>query len=94
MTATLPELARAVTATSIWEQRSLATPAQLDVARQRADSLRAQAAGIASGYAKVAPTLTPSVLADQATRAWQTLVTSPRSAVVVSNHAPTLEVEP
>ncbi|HEX4462796.1 MAG TPA: SPFH domain-containing protein [Polyangia bacterium] len=94
VTASMPELARAVTATSVWEQRSAAAKSQLEVARQQADSLRAQAAGIAAGYGKVAPTLSPGVLADQAARAWQTLVTSPLTSVVVAHQQPVVEVEP
>lgn len=94
VTAQLPAFARAVTATSVWQERAAATRAQLDVARRQADRLRAQATGLAAAYGSVAPTLTPGVLADEAARAWQTLVTAPRSAVVVSDHAPTLEVTP
>ena len=95
VTAQLPELARAVTATSVWEQRSDAAKLELDVARQRADSLRAQASGLAAGYDRVAPTLTPAVLADQAARAWQTLITSPATAVLLTNdRTPQLEVRP
>lgn len=95
VTAQLPELARAVTATSVWQERSAAARLALDVARQQADGLRAQAAGLASGYASVAPTLTPAVLADQAARAWQALITSPATAVLMTNdRSPQLEVRP
>ena len=55
VTAQLPALARAVTATSVWEQRAAATASLREVARQRADSVRAQANGLAAGYRSVAP---------------------------------------
>jgi regulator of protease activity HflC (stomatin/prohibitin superfamily) len=95
LTPRLPGLARAVTATSIWEQRAAQARLQVEVTRQRADNLRAQAAGIAAGYDRVAPTLDAAVLAEGAQRAWQQLLTSPAATVLLANEgSPQLEVSP
>jgi hypothetical protein len=95
VTARLPALARAVTATSIWEQRSAQAQTQVELGRQRADNLRAEAAGIAAANRSVAPTLDAAVLADKSNQAWARLVASPSTTVHVSNDRSTLlEVSP
>jgi hypothetical protein len=90
-----PGLRRTITDTSIWEQRSLQARLRLDVAQKQADSLRAQAAGIAAANQAIAPTLLPGVLVDKANQAWQRLLSSPATTVQVTTEpATTLEVSP
>lgn len=91
----LPELARAVTDTSVWQQRGATAATNVELARKRAENLHAAAAGIASANASVAPTLTPAVLEDKGDKAWQALILAPTTAVEITNEpSPSLEVGP
>jgi hypothetical protein len=93
--ARLPALAHAVTATAIWEQRSAEARTLVDVAHERADSLRARAEGIAAANRSIAPTLDAGVLAEKRDQAWAKLVASPSTTVEVTNDSSThLEVTP
>jgi hypothetical protein len=74
----------------VWEQRSAEAKSRLEVARERADSLRARAEGVAAGYRQVAPTLSPGVLADKQNQAWEQLLASPSATVQVAE-SPLLE---
>lgn len=78
----------------VLEQRLLAQPQRLEVARQQGEERRARARAIAAANAKLAPTLTPKVLADDAVRATGALLSSPSTHVVVEDgtHPMTLEV--
>jgi regulator of protease activity HflC (stomatin/prohibitin superfamily) len=82
--------------TSVWEQRALAAPQQLALARGRAAELHELAGAIAKEHATVAPTLNERTLSDFRVRAWDALLTSPSTSVEVqaANVAPYLEVEP
>lgn len=73
----------AVLQTGQAEQQALAAPSLLAVARQRADERRALARGIAQSYELVRPTLTEQSLADADRRAWDELLQSPRTTVLV-----------
>jgi prohibitin 1 len=77
------------------EQRVLATPQRLQIARSRGDARREDADAIARALERIAPTLTPSVLADEARRASDRLLTAPSTSVIVgAPDNPTLEIEP
>jgi hypothetical protein len=80
--ARLPGLARAITATSILAERAAEAETRIDVARQRADSLRARAEGIAAANRDIAPTLDAGVLAAKADAAWKKLLASPNVNVM------------
>jgi hypothetical protein len=91
----LPGLAKAVTATSIWEQRALTAQSGVELARQKADRLRAEAAGLAAANERVAPTLIPAVLQEKTDQAWRALLAAPNTTVEVSSSpSSTLEVSP
>jgi len=91
----LPQLAQAVTETSVWEQRSQTAKTGVELAKQRADGLRTSAAGIAAANADIAPTLTPPVLQDKRNQAWLKLLTAPTTTVeVTSGTSPSIEVSP
>ena len=95
ITPRLPGLARAVTATSVWQERAAAAATRVEVARDRADSLRARAAGIAAANRAIAPTLDAGVLAAKRDAAWAALAASPRTVVRVSTDSqPAVEVTP
>ncbi|HEY2743603.1 MAG TPA: SPFH domain-containing protein [Polyangia bacterium] len=95
ITAELPALAHTVTATAIWEQRAAEAVTDVDVARERADGLRARAEGLAAANRSIAPTLDAGVLAQKRDQAWAKLVASPRATVeVLSDSSTHLEVVP
>lgn len=95
LTPAAPELAGAVTATSVWEQRSLEARSATEIARRQADALRERGAGIAAANAQVAPGLTPAVLADERQRALARLLASPTTTILeLDAHSPRLEVTP
>jgi len=95
ISAKLEGLARAVTATSIWEQRALTAQTGVELARQRADRLRAEANGIAAANGDLSPTLTAAVQQDKADRAWRALLTAPGTQVQLSSSpSSNLEVSP
>lgn len=73
----------AVLATSQAEQDSIEARANVEAARQRAEQRREEARGIAQGFEVVSPTLTRESLEDARLRAWQRLVTSPSTSVLV-----------
>ena len=97
--ARLPALAHAVTSTAVWEQRAAEAKTLVEVARQRADSLRARADGVAAANARIAPTLDAPVLAAKRDEAWARLLASPNTSVKITPDsatglATTLEVTP
>ncbi|MCA1664479.1 MAG: hypothetical protein LC659_09455 [Myxococcales bacterium] len=69
----------------VLEQRLLAQRQRLEVERQRGEALRQRARSIAGAHARVAPTLTPAVLADDALRASAALMSSPTTHVLVGD---------
>jgi regulator of protease activity HflC (stomatin/prohibitin superfamily) len=79
--------------TGVLEQKVLAIPQQLAIARQRADVLRQQANGLAAQFHLVAPTLTSKTLADSATHAFGLLLAAPGTEVVSGSGATILEVQ-
>ena len=85
---------RPIEEAGVLEQQLAAEPQALEVARRRGEELRQQARAIAAAHAKVAPTLTPAVLADDAIRARAALLAAPRTRVIVENgrHPTMLEV--
>ena len=85
---------RPILETGMLEQELLAQPQRLEVARQRGAERREQARAIAGANDRVAPTLTPQVLADDALRASAALMAAPRTHVIVNdaNQAVTVEV--
>jgi regulator of protease activity HflC (stomatin/prohibitin superfamily) len=89
-----PRSYRTVLDVAVLEQELLAQPQRLEVARQRGDALRQRARAIAAANARVAPTLTPQVLADDAIRASAVLMSSSSTRVLVEDgsHPMTLEV--
>ena len=80
--ARLPGLARTILATSILAERAAEAETRVEVARQRADSLRARAEGIAAANRDIAPTLDEHVLAAKADAAWKQLLVSPNVTVM------------
>jgi hypothetical protein len=90
----LPGLANQVARTSIWEQRSAEARTRVELARQKADRLQKEAAGTASAFQTVAPTLSAAVLAEQEANAWKRLVTAPTTTVQVTDKQPLLEEAP
>ena len=86
----------AVVDTGVEEQNVFLARQRIVLARQRADNRREEARGITGAHAIVAPGLTPAILEDGATRAWETLLTSPSTAVEVhASEGPRIsEVEP
>ncbi len=90
-----PALAAAIVDTSRVEQRVLAMPHKIEVARGQADVLREQGRSQAATNAALAPTLTPQGVADAEQRAWTRLLVSPNTQVIVSpEFHPLLEVSP
>jgi regulator of protease activity HflC (stomatin/prohibitin superfamily) len=88
---------RAVEDTSVAEQHALTERELVELARRRADEQREDARGIAAYQSLVAPTLTPSVLSDAATRAWTHFLTSPSTLVQIlptAHDRTILEVSP
>ncbi len=85
---------RAVVDVGVLEQELQAEPQRLEVARQRGEERRERARAIAAAHARIAPTLTPQVLADDAIRAGAALMAAPSTRVVVedSAHPTMLEV--
>lgn len=86
----------AVLETGVAEQNVYLARKQIDLARGHSEALRERARGIDAAHATVAPTLTPGVLRDGATRAWARLLTAPSSSVEVraSDQATMTEVSP
>lgn len=86
----------AVLETGVAEQTVFLARKQVELARARSEALRERAKGIDAVHATVAPTLTPGVLRDDATRAWARLLTASSSAVEVraSDQATMTEVSP
>jgi regulator of protease activity HflC (stomatin/prohibitin superfamily) len=80
----------------VLEQELLATPQKLEIARRRGDERRELGRAIADGHARVAPTLTPLVLADERARSEEKLLTAPSTTVLTidRSHPLTLEVAP
>lgn len=78
----------------VLEQKLLAQPQKLEVARQRGEELRQRARAIAAANAKLSPTLTPEVLADDALRATTALMAAPATHLIVGDgkHPMILEV--
>jgi hypothetical protein len=89
----MPALAAATTETSVWEQRALAAPSRIEIARQRAESLRAEGNGIAASNRAVAATLDRVVLSRTTAENWERLLAAPSTEVVVAN-SPSVEVSP
>ena len=85
---------RTVLDVGVLEQKLLAQPQRLEVARRRGDERRERARSIAAANARLTPTLTPQVLADESIRASAALVTSPSTRVMVGDgaHSTILEV--
>jgi len=92
----LPQLNSSIEETSVWAQRVEQARIELDVARQKAEERRQEAAGIAAQNRLVAPTLWPAPLRENSLRAWEALIASPHTTVqVVPDTRPyTLEVSP
>ena len=84
---------RAVVDLGVLEQQLLAQPQTLEVARQRGEARRQRARSIASAHAQVAPTLTPAVLADEASRAAAALMSSPSTRVLVDDGSQPIALE-
>lgn len=78
---------RSVLDVGILEQKLLAQPQRLEIARQRGDARRERARAIAAANAHLTPTLTPQVLADDAIRAGVALMSSPSTRVIVEDGA-------
>ncbi|HEY4121998.1 MAG TPA: SPFH domain-containing protein [Byssovorax sp.] len=93
VTPRLPGLARAVTDTSVWEQRALEAKSGVELAKQRADRARAEAAGVAKANATLASSLTPGVLGAARNDAWKKLLTAKTTTVDVARST-TLEINP
>ncbi len=89
------QLNDAITATSVLEQEVLRQPSELRLARQRADELRLQAAGLVAAHAALAPTLDEHALEDLRARAWSRLLAAPDTNVIALDRAQGgLEVSP
>lgn len=73
----------AIIETGVEEQRVYLARKQIELAKQRKAALEEQARGIEAAHAILAPTLTPGVLRDDATRAWDRLLTAPSSSVEI-----------
>lgn len=78
-----PRARQAVLDTSAAEQAAITARADIDAAAQRAARLREQARGVAGAHLLVAPSLTPESLEDARRRAWERLVSSPSTSVLV-----------
>ena len=94
---TAPAAYAAVLATSQAEQVAMQARADIEAAAQRAEERREQGRGLAAGLDIVAPTLTRESLAEAQNRAWQRLILSPSTSVVVRPQGETpllLEVHP
>ncbi len=86
----------AVVSTGVEEQKVYLARAHIELVQRRADVLRESARGIEAAHAIVAPTLTPRVLGDDATRAWARLLTAPSCSVEIraSDQTTLTEVSP
>jgi regulator of protease activity HflC (stomatin/prohibitin superfamily) len=90
-----PKLQRQILDTGALEQRVLATPQLLEIARRKGDARREDARAIAHAHELVAPTLTRAILDDEARRATDKLLTAPATTVVLGAPAhPRVEVAP
>lgn len=80
----------------VLEQRLLTVPRELEIARQKADALRAEGEGLASRFEALSASLSPEVLEDMRRQAWDRLLRAPSSSVQIqSPRAPAaLEVSP
>jgi hypothetical protein len=74
---------RRVVETGVKEQEAIAARELPVLARQHAEELRAEARGIATSQALIAPSLSPQILADAAQRAWTQLLTAATTHVLV-----------
>jgi len=74
---------RRVVETGVKEQEAIAARELPVFARQHAEELRAEARGIATSQALIAPSLSPQILADAAQRAWTQLLTAATTHVMV-----------
>jgi regulator of protease activity HflC (stomatin/prohibitin superfamily) len=92
----LPKAYRTIEETSIWEQKVQQAREQVAISRQKIEALKQLAGGIAAQHTRIAPTLTPDVLQDEANRAWLSLITAPTSTVgiLAKNEKYQLEVSP
>jgi hypothetical protein len=78
-----PRLQGQILETGVLEQRVLATPQRLELARRQGDARREEGRAIAHAHELVAPTLTPNVLADEARRATDRLLIAPATTVLL-----------
>ena len=80
----------------VLEQRILTIPREMEIARKMAEERREEAAGIESQFEALAPSLSPPTLEDRRRRAWEALLRSPSSDVVVetAKNPAVLEVAP
>ena len=76
---------RTVLDVGVLEQELLARPQRVEIERQRGDERRERARSLAAAHDRVAPTLTASVLADDAMRASAALMSSPTTRVIVDD---------
>ena len=90
------EAYRTVVETGVKEQEAIAARELPVLAWEHAEQLRAEARGIATSHALIAPTISPQVLADAAQRAWSKLLTAATAHVEVRprDQPFVLEVEP
>ena len=70
-------------ALAVLEQRVAGVPDRLRLARQAADARRERAAGVAAAHRELAPTLDAATLAARRAHAFQQLLQSPSTSVVV-----------
>jgi len=80
---TSPGAYQAILETASSEQAALTARAEIEAAYQRADRRREEARGVAVGLELVAPTLTRESLEDARRRAWERLITSPSTSVLL-----------
>ena len=80
---TSPGAYAAVLDTARSEQAAIAARTDIEGAAERARRWREQALGIAAAHALVAPSLSPESLEEARRRAWDRLVTSPSTSVLV-----------
>lgn len=74
---------QAVLSAAALEQNALSVPAQLDLARHRADEARERAAGIAAENTILSPTLNRRALDEAAWRAWERLMGAKSTNVIL-----------
>jgi hypothetical protein len=85
---------QAVLDTGAAEQDALTAATRVQLARQRAEALREEAHGLASGNDIVAPTLSKASLDDSRQRAWESLLQAPGTRVLVTDQKLLMEVPP